>query len=221
MSREAYPLSWPDGWKRTQPNQRSRARFSRKERQYTKNSVTGQMDSWHHTKELSIADAVGRILSELRAMGLNPARVIISTNVEPRLDGLPRSGREPADPGAAVYWESGKRKTQRCMAIDMYDRVADNLAAIAATLAAMRAIERHGGATILDRAFLGFAALPENASQPWRDVLGITTHAPTLQTVQDRFRALVMVHHPDRGGDREQFEAIVRAKEAAELELSA
>lgn len=220
MSRQSYPLSWPDGWKRTQPNQRSRARFSRKEQKYGTNAMGGQA-KWTEIKTLSVADAVGRIISELRAMGLDLNRVIVSTNVEPRLDGMPRSGREPNDPGAAVYWESGKAKTQRCMAIDMYDRVADNLAAIAATLAAMRAIERHGGATILDRAFLGFAALPEKASQPWRDVLGITTHAPTLQTVQDRFRALVMVHHPDRGGDREQFEAIVRAKEAAEMELSA
>lgn len=220
MSRDSYPLSWPDGWKRTPPNQRIRARFSRKEQKYGTNSIGGAT-RWTERKTLSVADSVGRIVSELRAMGLNVNRVIISTNVEPRLDGLPRSGREPNDPGAAVYWESGKQKTQRCMAIDMYDRVADNLAAIAATLAAMRAIERHGGATILDRAFLGFAALPEKASQPWRDVLGITTPTPTLETIRDRFRILAVMHHPDKGGDREKFEEIVRAREAAEMELSA
>ena len=38
------------------------------------------------------------------------------------------------------------------MAIDAYTRTADNLAAVAATLEAMRAIERHGGAQILERA---------------------------------------------------------------------
>ena len=149
MSREAYPLSWPDGWKRTAPAQRKRAAFNRKERAYSAPNQQGQRSSWTTTKDLSISDAVQRILHELSAMGIPSERSIISTNVEPRLDGLPRSGREPQDPGAAVYWEVSKGKTQRCMAIDMYDRVADNLAAIAATLSAMRAIERHGGATIL------------------------------------------------------------------------
>jgi hypothetical protein len=60
------------------------------------------------------------------------------------------------------------------MAIDQYDRVEHNLAAIAATLDAMRAIKRHGGAEILDRAFTGFTALPAPMAggKPWRQVLG-------------------------------------------------
>lgn len=109
----------------------------------------------------------------------------------------------------------------RCMAIDRYTRVADNLAAVAATLDAMRAIERHGGAEILNRAFLGFAALPQNASQPWREVLGIEG-AASLDLVESRFRALVKVHHPDYGGEkeRETFEKIVQAREAARMELA-
>ncbi|KVD37855.1 hypothetical protein WJ41_22830 [Burkholderia ubonensis] len=60
--------------------------------------------------------------------------------------------------GVAVYWET-RAGARRVMAIDQYTRVADNLAAVAATLDAMRAIERHGGARILERAFTGFAAL--------------------------------------------------------------
>jgi hypothetical protein len=222
MSRQSYPLSWPEGWKRTAPSARARARFNRKDRQYSTNATTGQQTSWQRTKEVTISDGVQRILRELSAMGISSERAIISTNVEPRLDGLPRSGREPQDPGAAVYWEAQRGKVQRCMAIDMYDRVADNLAAIAATLAAMRAIERHGGATILDRAFLGFAALPEKASQPWREVLGIEG-AATLDLVESRFHSLVKVHHPDQGGEkeRETFERIVQAREAARMELSA
>lgn len=217
MSRQSYPLSWPEGWKRIQPSQRRRAHFNRKDVQWSTNQATGERRSWQQTKELSVADAVQRILRELAAMGISSDRAIISTNVEPRLDGLPRSGREPLDPGAAVYWESGK--SQRCMAIDMYDRVADNLAAIAATLAAMRAIERHGGATILDRAFLGFAALPEKATQHWREVLGIQ-NTPTLDLIEERFRVLAKVHHPDTGGDREEFERLVQAREAARMELA-
>lgn len=63
------------------------------------------------------------------------------------IDGFPRSGQsEPSDGGVAVYWLTSTGET-KCIAIDRYDRVADNLAAVAATLDAMRAIERHGGAT--------------------------------------------------------------------------
>ncbi|MGN5479481.1 hypothetical protein ACTMU2_29065 [Cupriavidus basilensis] len=102
---------------------------------------------------LTVSDGVNRVLDELGRLGARPGSIIISTNVAVRLDGLPRSGqREPADPGAAVYWQD-RSGAPRVMAIDQYRSVADNLAAIAATLEAMRAIERHGGAQILERAF--------------------------------------------------------------------
>ena len=92
------------------------------------------------------------------------------------------------------------------MAIDHYDRVADNLAAIAASLAALRAIERHGGAAILDRAFTGFTALPppdKVAARGWREVLGVDPLERDLTKVQDKYRRLSAVHHPDRGGTQE------------------
>jgi len=201
--RKAYPLSWPAGWKRS--TSRASAHFKT------------------YGTRLSVHDAVQRLLRELELMGVHDWEVIISTNVPLRLDGLPRSDKEPADPGAAVYWRHRNWKEGqplRCMAIDRYNRVADNLAAIAATLEAMRAIERHGGAQILDRAFLGFAALPEKASQSWREVLGIDG-TPTLELVESRFRNLAKVHHPDQGGDREKFEQITAARDAARMELSA
>lgn len=201
MSRNAYPLSWPEGWKREKF--RKRAAFNR----------FGQ--------QLSVMDAIQRALRELSLMGISRDDVIISTDIPVRLDGLPRSDRaEPSDPGVAIYWQK-KGKPMRTMAIDKYDRVADNLAAIAATLEAMRAIERHGGATILDRAFTGFAALPEKASQNWRQVLGVPSgQVVTLDYIEQRFRNLVQVHHPDKGGDREKFEAIVAARDAAKLEVA-
>lgn len=212
MSREAYPLSWPDGWKRAK--YRVSAAFNKaKQPKY----VNGQLMSQGKGK-LSVADAVSRVLAELGRMGIGSDDILISTNVKLRLDGLPRSDQEPSDPGAAVYWQK-KGQQMRCMAIDQYTRVADNLAAIAATLDAMRAIERHGGAAILDRAFLGFAALPEKASQPWREVLGIQG-AATLEIVESRFRTLVKVHHPDAGGKDEDFRRIQEAREAARMELA-
>lgn len=213
--RKAFPLSWPEGWKRT--TSRTSAQFGKNETKYDAQSQT----SWSDKKRLSVADAVQRLLGELKRMGIPDWNVIISTNVPLRLDGMPRSDKEPGDPGAAVYWKKKDADVMRCMAIDRYTRVADNLAAIAATLEAMRAIERHGGGQILERVFLGFTALPENTSSTWREVLGISLVSPTLQQVEERFRALVHVHHPDKGGDQREFEKIVAAREAAKMELSA
>ena len=213
--RTAFPLSWPDGWKRTASGSRTRADFGR----IQKGSNQQGQSMYAGKKRLSVADAVARLVGELRRMGIPDWNVIVSTNVPLRLDGMPRSDNEPSDPGAAVYWKKSDKQQMRCMAIDRYTRVADNLAAIAATLEAMRAIERHGGGTILERAFLGFAALPEKASQNWREVLGISGNA-NLQLIEDRFRALAQVHHPDKGGDRNKFEEIVTARDAARMELA-
>jgi len=218
-ARKAYPLSWPEGWKRTQT--RVTAQFNKKrEPKYVQNGTGATVRSYQGKTRLSVADAVQRVFGELSRMGVRDDDIIISTNVRLRLDGSPRSDEEPSDPGAAVYWQKKGWPIARTMAIDQYRRVADNLAAIAATLEAMRAIERHGGAVIFERAFLGFAALPEKASQPWREVLGFDTHNPDAREVEDRFRALVKTHHPDQGGDRDTFERIVQAREAARMEIA-
>jgi len=208
MAIESFPLAWPTGWKRTAAHQRMRAKFSKGVQQY---NSEGQA-TWTRKTDLSIAQALERVMGELRTMGVELSKVIISTNLELRNDGLPRSGqRAPSDPGVSVYWNARGQKNQRCMAIDRYDRVQDNLAAIAATLNAMRAIERHGGAEILDRAFTGFAALPA-PEQPWQ-VLGVSSHA-TPDEVRTAYRRLASDFHPDRGGDEQQMMRINAARDA-------
>jgi hypothetical protein len=187
---EAYPLAWPPGWPRNKSHQRSRAKFS----------TSGRL--------LSVMDGIQRVLLELERLGVKRDDLVISTEIPTRLDGLPRSDRTVADPGVAVYWRKGK--DTRCMAIDRYDRVADNLAAIAATLEAMRAIERHGGAEILDRAFTGFVALP--APEQWWQVLGVAENA-TGEEIDAAWRRLAARHHPDRGGDSAQMARINAARD--------
>src|SRR5260370_12455992 len=84
------------------------------------------------------------------------------------------------------------------MAIARYARVADNLAAIAATLDAMRAIERHGGGSILERAFIGFAALPATAGVDWRKIFGVGPNDHlNADAVETRFPALARLLPPD------------------------
>jgi len=179
MTINAYPLQWPTGWKRTEPYSRREAKFTR------------------FDKRLNMAQGVARVLAELDRMGYTRDDIVISTNVELRLDGLPRSDRrDPADPGSAVYWRT-RRGEHKVMAIDLYDKVADNLAAVAATLEAMRAIERHGGAAILERAFTGFAALPAPTGRDWWTVLGVSQHA-TRDEIDTAWKLQRSRHHPDK-----------------------
>jgi hypothetical protein len=212
----AFPLSWPASWKRTPDHSRARAKFN--------TSTARNQYGYRGKREVTITEAIERVLHELRGFGVSRENAIISTNLDVRLDGLPRSGqRAPDDPGAAVYWTRNANERQRCMAIDQYDRLADNLAAIAATLGAMRAIERHGGAEILDRAFEGFAALPaagEISGIGWWDVLGIAKDAP-IDAITASWRTLSRAYHPDTGGElasAENFSQVQGAYRAAKAE---
>lgn len=151
---QAYPLAWPTGWKRC--TYRTGGKF--------------QVGQGVNARKLTIRDGIKRVLAELDRMGVKGDDVIVSHNIKPHLvDG---QGSKTSDPGVAVYWKQ-RDKPDRVLAVDRYHNVADNLAALAATLEAMRAIERHGGAVVMDRAFSGFAALPAPASEPhWSELLG-------------------------------------------------
>lgn len=202
---EAYPLTWPQGWKRTPEFSRGWAKFGTRQG-YTR-------------EKLTLVGGRNRVLGTLGRM--NARGVVISTNVRTRNDGLPRSGeREPNDPGAAVYWTTPKGE-KRCMAVDQYARVADNLGAIAGTLEAMRAIERYGGATILDRAFTGFVALPPPPDlRSWRDVLRIPDGVGVTQAdLEDRYKRRRSEAHPDKGGEPGDFNAVQLAYDQARREL--
>jgi len=207
---QAYPLAWPQGWPRMSAHGRKRAKFSKKTWQAGTYSPNGGYD---RQVDLTVADGTQRIIAELTAIKVRHGEFVISTNLELRNDGLPRSGqRMPEDPGVAVYWNhKGK---QQVMAIDLYDRVQDNMAAIAASINALRAIERHGGAQILDRAFEGFVALAAPAPfDAWKE-LGLKPGA-TKDEVEAAFRAQAKKRHPDAGGSTEAFQRLERARREA------
>ena len=206
----ASPLSWPPGWRRTPSHRRTSAKFGKGVE--VRSQFSGNV--YKQKRELTIEDGVQRIRGELGRMGINLATVIISSDLRLRQDGLPYSNQATSklDPGAAVYWRDGK--DARCMAVDRYDRIADNLAAIAATIEAMRAIERHGGATILDRAFMGFAALPAPAAQNQpHEVLGVAENANRAE-IEYAYRRLAQQVHPDVGGSTEQMARVNTARDA-------
>lgn len=219
MTTKAFPLAWPPGWKRTAAGARTVGRFGT-----TKQSRAG---SWRSVQDISIAEATQRLREELSRLGVRSDDLVLSTNLKLRLDGLPRSDQaQPADPGAAVYWtDRHSRDAPRCMAIDRYTKVEQNIAALAATIEAMRAIERHGGAIVLERAFTGFAALPApivaGMKRDWWLVLQLDTRSPTVDEINAAYRRLASMFHPDRaGGDAARMAELNQARDEALKEIS-
>lgn len=215
MNETRYPLCWPVNWKRTA--NRTRAQFGKTSK------VTTAGGSYSSKSRLNVSDSIQRIAYELERFGVPEDEVIVSTNVRLNLSGIPHGGAgEPIDPGVAIYWKL-KGKSQ-CMAIDRYDRVADNLAAIAATLEAMRAIERHGGGSILERAFIGFAQLPAAivTQRPWREVFGYgSSQFISPERIDASFKELATRLHPDKeGGSHDAMAELNAARAAALAELS-
>ena len=205
----AYPLAWPARKPRTKPDARMGGRFNHKVEAFSE-----YRGRYQQTKELTVSVAVDRVLAELDRLGADRRYPpVISTNLEVRLDGLPRSGqRKPLDPGVAVYFRVDGDPV--VLATDRYDSVEANLAAVAAHIAASRAIERHGVGT-LKEIFRGFAALPPAmAVDDWRAVLG---NPDTLADAEIQYRTRAKDAHPDRGGSDAAMAAlnaaIARARE--------
>src|SRR4051794_15461 len=72
MALEAYPLTWPDGWKRTSAFDRKNGKFNKRETSYRDGHP------WSNTKWLTVTDGVSRILESLEKMGVDRQDVIIS-----------------------------------------------------------------------------------------------------------------------------------------------
>lgn len=210
MEHEAqrHPLSWPAAWKRTPSAARRQARFFS-----AREAVGGlRMVKGGH---VTIAEATDRLEKQLDL--LRATAPILSTNVALGLRGSPISSRgEPQDPGAACYFQlKGK---PRVLACDAWDRVADNIAAIAAHIDAMRRIERYGVGN-LEQAFAGYDALPapsEDNRAPWRGMLGFPAGANvTADDVQVAYRA----HAKNAGNDQGALLQLNLARDAAMREL--
>jgi hypothetical protein len=200
--KEAYPLSWPDGWVRTRPQDRTK------------------MNAWKKTANF-YRDALGKEMERMKVLNF-----VVSSNVPENARGA-LSGPDPLDPGVSVWWsvqgeedfgwqdvldihepvptqerimdafkERAKiyhpdkggdkqmwlalsdardnairyinRATDQSfsfvIACDAFKSVANNMAAIVGTIQAIRKIERCGTSALLERAFKGFSALPQEAS---------------------------------------------------------
>lgn len=197
----SYPLVWPREYKRCVSPQASK------------------FGTGVHRRP-TIAQGLERVRTQLGVFNSRwnerVTELVISTNAPLRLDGLPRSDRgEPADSGVAVYFTLDGKKTVLCC--DKWLTVGENLAAIAATLEAMRGLERWG-VSESDRAFTGFMALPApgevQARTCWH-VLGIAA-TPSAKAIDDAWRERAKVCHPDLpGGSHDAMVELNTARDQA------
>lgn len=188
-STRAYPLYWPEGWKRADAHQIKRAQF----------------------KDRSVHLGRKTLEEEVRRFG--GIDLVISSNLELRLDGTPRSNqKQPVDRGVAIYFT--RKKEAMALACDVYSTVEDNLWALYRTLEALRQIERDGSPALINRAFKGFAALPDPDYREWWDVLGVERMADNA-TIRAAYIRLAKQYHPDAGGAPMLFDQVQKAYDLA------
>jgi hypothetical protein len=197
---QRWPLEWPMGWKRTANGHRRHARFSTKRTQ---------------NQRLTVILATERLEREVDALGA--VTPVLSTNVSLRLDGRPRSDEAPRDPGVAIYFSFRGKAT--VLACDRFLDVADNIAAIAGHIEALRRVERYGVGTI-EQALAGYKALPADTAANWRAVMGFGLEArPTRDQVDTAYKTLARQKHPDLGGTDIEMAHLNRARDYAFEEL--
>jgi hypothetical protein len=181
--KSGFPLAWPIG--RPRASSRDRSQF-----------------------KTTLGRAIADVSGEVRRLG--GSALVISSNLELRRDGLPYAdSRVPTDPAVAVYFTL--KKKPMCFACDRWNRVEENMRAIALTIGALRGIERWGSGSMLEQAFSGFAALPA-PEQPWQ-VLGVK-HDANPGDIERAYRGLAARFHPDKpDGDAEKMARINRARD--------
>lgn len=179
---QAHPLQWPDGLPRTEKPAASQF----------KTSLAGALDNVRKSLEAFGRDS-GKVVTG----------IVLSSNVTLGVS-------NPQDPGVAAWfvWDG----EQRCIAVDRYPKVQDNLQAIHHIIEARRTEMRHGGLHIVRQTFRGFVALPAPAAvRGWREVLGFTPDNVVIRSDIDRhYRKLAAELHPDKP----------RGSEAAMAELN-
>lgn len=185
----ASPLYWPPGWERTKSPKSS--------------------PFYNQT----VYKASQGILHQLALMGVERHRVVVSTNLRTKPDGTPYSGKQRIDDHGASVWFSIDG-AERVLACDRWQHVADNLRAIEKHIEAIRGMERWGVGSAA-QAFAGFVALPEQAGgEPWFEVLRVSPTA-TRDEIERAYKRRALDCHPDRGGDRAEWDHLQAVRKIA------
>lgn len=126
-----YPVQWPEGQRRSERRRDSQFRTS----------LSKAMENVHRSLTKFGEDSGAKVTD-----------IMITSNAA-------IGNMRPADPAVAVWfrWDGD----MRCIAVDRYPKVEDNLQAIHHVIEARRTEVRHAGIEVARRTFRGFrAALP-------------------------------------------------------------
>jgi hypothetical protein len=192
MTFPPYPLAWPDGLPRTERKAGSQFRTS-------------------------LSAAIKNVEKSLAAFGSDTGQAVSDVAVTSNVGGI--AFKAPSDTGVAIWftWEGA----QRCIAVDRYAKVEDNLQAIHHILEARRTEMRHGGLHIVRQTFKGFVALPApEGAKGWREVLGLTGSNVTIYCIDKAYREKAQAAHPDKGGNSEAMAALNRARDEAKAAVA-
>lgn len=189
---EAFPLSWPIGYKRTK---------------------TRKSSPFKQTPE----NAQIFLNNELIRLGVQS--LIISSNVPVRKDGYLYTDMATSkidDPGVAIYFKYKEQDVSMCC--DTYERPWENVYALGKGIEALRGMERWGVSEFMERAFTGFKALPEQtngATVTWWKILDLPEDANS-DMIKSAYRKLSLIYHPDMPtANAEKFIQITKAYEEA------
>ena len=190
---EAYPLQWPAGYKRTAADQRKQSQF--------KQSMNAAQKFLHSQIEL-----------------LKATDLVVSTNIPIRSDGMLYADwmrRKIDDPGVAIYFKLKGKHISMCA--DKFERIWENVYALGKGIEALRGMDRWGVSDFLDRAFTGFAALPETTiseADIWR-TLGLESKPDSTIIIHQAYKQQAKKVHPDMGGSSDGFNKLKNAYNAA------
>jgi hypothetical protein len=162
-----YPLQWPDHQRRSARREQSRFRTT-------------------------LAAALANVENSLRLFAQDSGRQATAVSITSNVAGL--SNAQPADTGVAVWflWDG----EQRCIAVDRYQKVAENLQAIHHVIEARRTELRHAGIEMVRTTFRGLTALPPPPAataipkESWWQVLGLRANA-SPEVIQTAYKTLV------------------------------
>lgn len=187
---QAFPLCWPVGYKRSMTRYRSKFK-----------QTPEKVQKFLH--------------SEINKLG--GINLVVSTNIPIRKDGgfySEYAGRSIDDPGVAIYFNYKGKNISMCC--DQYLSVHENICALGKGIEALRGMNRWGVSDFIERAFTGFAALPESrqtVKKEWWDILG-TRHDAREDEIKTAYRVLAKKYHPDVNKENpEYFDIVKRAYE--------
>jgi hypothetical protein len=192
--KEAFPLHWPEGYKRTNPGYRKRSQFKQ------------------------TMDGAQRFLrAEVDRLGASS--LIVSSNIPIRQDGGMYADwmrKKIDDPGVAIYFKYKGKDVSMCC--DQYVSIWENVYALGKGIEALRGMERWGVSEFLDRAFTGFTALPSSNAIATIDiwlVLGLNVKPDNVDAVHAAYKAAAKKAHPDTGGSTIAFQQLQEAHNKA------